>query len=134
MNILNLLSYFQSWGMVMRQSEILKFNRYVSEMLRRNRVIIINGKDDMEAILFYFITDDHKKFDNRPLWSTPQDSETGSTIFIDKMVAKRWTKSLRLTVQNAIEEKYPFIEQAFWLREPKNRNVIIKRRRQICTQ
>lgn len=128
MDISNLLYYFNTWGRVMKTSEIRSFYRYVSEMLKRNRTIIINDDDGMEAIIFYFLTDTPERYINRSMWSTPQDSEVGSTIFIDKMIARRWTKALRTAVQEAIETKYPFIEQAFWLREPKNRNVIIKRR------
>lgn len=128
MNITNLLYYFQSWGMQVKPSEVRSFYCYVNEMLKRDRVLIMDAEDGMEAILFYFITDDVHKFDNRPVWSTPEDSERGSTIFIDKMVARKWTKPLRVAVQDAIESRYPFIERAFWLREPLNRNVIINRR------
>lgn len=84
----------------------------------------------MECLICYFITDDIQKFANRPLWSTPEDSKQAGTFFIDKMVALKWTKSLRVAVQEAVLKKYPFIEQAYWLREPNNRSVIIKRRRE----
>ena len=138
MNLNNLYLYMRSWGKLLKDSEVQSFNRYVSKMLLRNRVIIVNGEHGMEAILFYFLTDDANKFNNRPMWSTPEDSNTGHIIFIDKMIAHNWTKSLRLAVESAIEKKYPFIDEAYWLREPKNRSVIIKRRRthelhsQVC--
>ena len=132
MNLSNLHTYFQAWGKMVRPQEIGSFNRYVSRMLRRNRVIILNGEDGMEAILFYFLTDDVSLFNNRPLWSTPEDDENGHTIFIDKMVARKWTKLVRLAVQDAIEKKYPHVETAYWLREPLNRSVIIRRRRELC--
>lgn len=130
MNISNLHLYFQSWGMLVRPGDVERFNQYATTMIRRNRVIVVNGDDGMEAILFYFVTDDRQKFANRPMWTTPEDQESGSTIFFDKMVARKWTKSLRLAVEKAIETKYPLAEEAFWLREPENRNVIIKRRRE----
>ena len=138
MNLGNLAQYFQSWGKVLKESEIHKFNRYVSKMLLRNRTIIVNGENGMEAIIFYFLTDDVKPFVNRPMWTTPEDNESGSIIFIDKMVAHKWTKSVRLAVMDALEKKYPFAQEAYWLREPKNRSVIIKRGRthelysQVC--
>ena len=138
MNLNNLHLYMRSWGKVIKFEEIQKFNRYVSKMLLRNRVIIVNGDSGMDAIIFYFLTDDVSKFNNRPMWSTPDDSDNGPIMFIDKMIAKRWNKSVRLAVEKAVEKKYPFVEEAYWLREPKNRSVIIKRGRthelhsQVC--
>ena len=128
MNLSNLHTYFQAWGKLVRPGEVLNFNRYVSKMLIRNRAIVVNGEDGMEAIMFYFLTDDVKPLINRPMWTTPQDTESGHIIFIDKMVASKWTKSVREAVQEAIEKKYPNVHEAFWLREPLNRSVIIKRR------
>ena len=130
MNLSNLHTYFQAWGKLVRPGEVLNFNRYVSKMLIRNRAIVVNGEDGMEAIMFYFLTDDVKPLINRPMWTTPQDTESGHIIFIDKMVASKWTKSVREAVQDAIEKKYPNVDEAFWLREPLNRSVIIKRRRE----
>lgn len=128
MNINNLHLYFQAWGKLVRPADVQSFNRYVSKMLLRNRCIIINGEQGMEGIIFYFLTDDVKPYANRPMWTTPDDNESGHIIFIDKMVASKWTKSVRLEIQDAIEKKYHNVDEAFWLREPNNRNVIIKRR------
>lgn len=126
MNLGNLHFYFQSWGKMLKPDQVHNFNRYVSKMLMRNRTIIVNGENGIEAIMFYFITDDVKPFANRPMWSTPTDQEEGKVIFIDKMVAHRWTKSVRLAVMDALEKKYPEATEAYWLREPKNRRVIVK--------
>lgn len=138
MTIYDILNSFIYWGKYVKSEQVPSFKRYISEMLRRNRVMVIDGDNGMEALICYFITDDVTKFNNRPLWSCPQDSERGHTIFIDKMVARHWTHALRREVQSSIEKKFPFIEQAYWLREPNNRSVIIKRRRahelhsQVC--
>lgn len=126
MNLGNLQFYFQAWGKMLVPSQIPAFNKYVSRMLIRNRAIIVNGENGMEAILFYFLTDDVKPFVNRPLWSTPQDTESGHIMFIDKAVALKWTKKVRLAVKEAVERKYPNVTQGYWLREPLNRSVIIK--------
>lgn len=129
MNIYDILNSFIYWGKIVKSSEVPKFKKYISEMLRRNRVMMIDGDNGMEALVCYFITDDVSKFNNRPMWSCPQDSEQGKIIFIDKMVALKFTNSLRHAIQDAIEKKFPFVEEAHWLREPNNRSVIIKRRR-----
>lgn len=91
---------------------------------------MIENNHKIEAIICYFLTDEIGllKFDNKSTWSFPYDLPDGDIMFIDKMVARKWTKSLRIAVYNAIENKYPFVEKVIWLREPKNRHVIIKMR------
>lgn len=91
--------------------------------------MVIQNEGGLQAILCFFLVDDVYKFSNRPMWSTPYDTEDGETIFIDKMVAKEWTPNLRRTITDAIETKFPFVNGAFWLREPHNRHVIINKRR-----
>jgi len=102
---------------------------YTSEMLRRKRVIAIYGDEGMECILFFFLTDREnlRTFSNRPMWSTPKDNEEGDIIFIDKMISRKWNSTLRRLLQSEIEQKFPNVTEAQWLREPNNRSVIIKR-------
>lgn len=129
MRIYDILNSFMYWGKVIKSSEMPKFKLYIAEMLRRNRVMIVNGEEGMECLICYFLTNETEKFANRPMWSTPEDSTQSKTIFIDKMVARKWSRSLRDAVKNAINEKFPFVEEAHWLREPLNRHVIIDIRR-----
>jgi len=128
MRIYDILNSFMYWGKVIKSTEMPHFKWYISEMLRRNRVMIVNGENGMECLICYFLTDDTAKFSNRPMWSCPEDSHEAKTIFIDKMIARKWSKSLRMAVEEAVLKKYPFVEKAHWLREPFNRSVIINRK------
>lgn len=132
MNLSNLHMFFLSCGKMIKTDGIRRFNRYVLDMVRRNRVIIINDERGMVAVLFYFLTDDVSRFKNRPMFSKIDDQDSGSILYIDMLVGRKWTKSVREALQEAIETKYPEVMEAHWLREPKNRNVIIKRRRELC--
>ena len=102
---------------------------YKQTMLARNRVIVIEDDGQPEALIFYFLIppDSKQTFVNRPMWSTPEDDPTGTLIFIDKMICRKWTVSLRKALEDAIVSKYPHVTDALWLREPKNRHVIIRR-------
>lgn len=124
----NLLLQFILWGKIVKPKEIGNYRNYLSQMLKRNRVIIISQNDEIKAILCFFLAHSAKEFDNRPLWSCPPDSEDGNIFFVDKMIAETWNPSIRRYLQNEIENRFPQVTEAFWLREPKNRNVIIKRR------
>jgi hypothetical protein len=128
MNFYNIVHQFMLWGKEVKTDHIINFKNYLSEMLRRNRIIVIEDESGIACILAYFLTDDIEKFANRPMWSCPEDSDTGETFFVDKMVARKWNREIRNMVQDQVEKRFPFVSQAYWLREPKNRSVIIRRR------
>lgn len=128
MKIDDISNCFLSWGYLVRRDQLDYFNAYIREMLNRKRILAITNGEEIDAIISYFLTDNISKFENKPNWSTPSDSEDGEIMFIDKMVARKWTKSLRVSIYNAIKEKYPFVTQVIWLREPINRHVIINMR------
>lgn len=130
MNFHNIAQQFLIWGHQIKTDQIVNFKNYLSEMLRRNRVITVVGDKGMECIICYFLTNDVNKFINRPMWSTPKDDQNGTIMFVDKMVSGKWTPHLRRIIQEEIQSKYPKVEGAIWLREPNNRNVIIRRRRE----
>ena len=117
------------WGKKIKASELTNFRNYLSKMLARNRVLAIFDGINLECVICYFLTDEMDTFINRPTWSTPMDNEEGHIFFVDKMVAHKWTPTIRKLVQRQIEEKFPQVTQAIWLREPFNRSVIINKRR-----
>lgn len=128
MNFYELSKMFMFWGKQIKESEFENFKRYFSIMLTRNRVLAISSESGLECIICYFLTDEMDSFINRPMWSTPKDTESGRTFFVDKMVAKHWTPSLRKLVQSEVEQRFPSVTRAHWLREPNNRSVIINKR------
>ncbi len=123
MNSMDLVAEIASWGYPLKP----QFHDYLAIMLHRERVIMVESERGIEAVIFYFLTDDIKPFENKPTWATPMDSN-GSTMFIDKMLCRSWTKLVREAIREQVESRYPQVEQAIWLRRPKNRHVILKRR------
>ncbi len=123
----NLLNRFLTWGKSLNPAHEKQFRSYFSTMLKRKRVLIIEQNDSIECIICFFLVNDVKDYINRPMWSTPEDIEDGHIVFVDKMVANHWTPSIRRLVQSTFESEFPKITEAFWLREPLNRSVIIYR-------
>ncbi len=124
----NLVIQFLIWGKPIKPLETQNFKKYLSTMLKRDRVLLIESDMGMECLLCYFLTDTLEPFANRPMWSCPEDNFNGHIFFVDKMISSRWTPTLRRLVRDQVEERFPQVDQAFWLREPNNRNVIIKKR------
>jgi len=129
MTNLDIISELASWGHQLRPEHIDNFTRYLRTMLRRNRVIMLESERGLEAIIFFFLISKPKDFTNRQTWTTPEDTESGHIFFIDKMLCRKWTKSVRETIREQVEAKYPQVEYGLWLRRPSNRHVILKVRR-----
>ena len=127
MNTNDLILELGSWGQWIRPEQIGKFDIYLNTMLRRNRVLFVESEEGLQALIFYFLIDD-KRFVNKPTWAAPEDTENGAIFFVDKMFCRKWTKSVRFAIQDQVEAKYPVVREALWLRSPKNRHVILKRR------
>lgn len=123
----DLIREFASWGYQIKPSQINRFNEYLWIMLRRGRVAMVENEEGLQAVIFYFLTDDLAPFENKPTWATPEDSDTGHIFFVDKMLCRKWTKSVREQIREQIEAKYPQVEEGHWLRRPYNRHVILKR-------
>ena len=128
MKFFHLAQLFMYWGKYIKPSELSNFRNYLSTMLSRNRVLTVFNGTNLECVLCYFLTDELDTFINRPMWSTPSDNDNGHIFFVDKMVARKWTPTLRKLVELEVEQKFPKVDKGFWLREPFNRSVIIKKR------
>lgn len=130
MKFSQLARYFYLWGWQIKHEHYSSFMEYCQEMLKRNRVIIIQKAGEVEGIIFFYLTDNYKLLYKKPLWSIAQDNPDGSQIYIDKMVCKRYTKELRKSLQDAIESKFPQVELGIYHRAPKDRCYKVYRRRQ----
>lgn len=124
----NLISQLMLWGKVVKAFEIPYFRGYIDQMLKRNRVIFIEENGQILALICFFLVDETASYSNRPFWSCPEDNENGHIFFVDKMIARKWTPSMRRFFERQIVDRFPQVDTAFWLREPNNRNVIIRRR------
>jgi len=117
------------WGMVIAHQHYIPFCDYLKEMVRRERVFIIKEGDEIIALCFYFLTDDFNLVYKKGTWDLVIDNPEGHQIYIDKLFSSKWTKKVREAVKDAIEEKFPHIEEGIYHREPKDRCVRIRTRR-----
>ena len=124
----NLATLFISWGWVVPPNHYESFKRYLHEMLRRKNVLIIWDGSLIEAVIFFFITNDYSKTYKKGIWDLVEDVSEGRQVYIDKLVCKQYTLNLRRKLQNLIEDAFPGQDEVHYLRAPRDRHVIIKRR------
>lgn len=128
-----LTKVFIPWGFLVNQNEYSKFESYFMEMLKRNRVMLIRDKNELVAILTYFLTDNWKEYLWKGLWEVKDDNPEGSQIFIDKMVCKNWNIPMRHLLQEAIETNFNVLEGHYY-HAPLGPHVRIKRRKPLNVQ
>lgn len=130
----NMLNILESWGFKLKTSEYFGFKQYCRNMIDRQRMIIMTEDRNIVGFLFFFITNDYTTLYKKGEWETPQDINNGTQMYIDKMICKKWTLYTRRLIQDVIENTFPSVEIAVYHRAPKDRCVIINRRRQLCTK
>lgn len=125
-----MLRVFDSWGHSLKTEHYWDFKQYCQIMLRRKRVICVMNGDQIQAVVFFFLTNDYNKLYRKSEFSTPDDNETGFQMYIDKMICKHWVPAVRRSLQEIIETNFPHVSEAYYHRAPNDRCVIIRRRRQ----
>ena len=125
----HLAKLFYDWGWQIKHDYYIAFSDYLKEMLKRDRVFVIHLDAEIVAVCFYYLTNDYEKLYKKPAWEVVNDEPEGRQIYIDKMLCKKWTPSMRHLVQEAIEERFPHVDEGYYHRAPRDRCVKILSRR-----
>ena len=134
MTFSQLTDIFESWGYAVKPEHYFGFKRYCQAMMKMGRVIIIINGPSVEALVFFFITDDYRRLYKKGEWHIALDNPQGEQMYVDKMICKRWTPEIRRKLQSLIEHNFPNVKEAFYHRAPFDRCVRIKRREVPCTR
>jgi len=126
MKFMDLAKLFYEWGWQIKPQHYEAFSRYLDSMLKRNRVMIIQNNSEVEAVILFYLTNDYEPFYKMKQWVIVPDDENGSQIYIAQMICKKWSKELRNSIREAIEEHFPNIDTVIYHRPPQDRCVKIK--------
>lgn len=128
-----LLKVFDSWGHHIKTEHYWDFKQYCQTMLKKKRVIVVMSGEQIQAVVFFFLTNDYHRIYKKGEFKVPDDNPFGRQMYIDKMICKHWTPAVRRAIQDIIESNFIYVKEAFYHRAPKDRCVIIRRREQ-CTR
>jgi hypothetical protein len=120
-----------SWGYKIKDHEYENFRAYLEAMLRMNRIMVIWDRGRIICLIVYFLTKDFVNSYKKGTWDIPEDNPLGHQIYIDKMICSKWTVSIRKALQKSIEEKFPFVTEGYYHREPFDRLIKIYRRNYV---
>ena len=125
----NIVQELASWGQILQGRHYEGFREYFYKMLGKKRVMFFWNDDNLEAVLFFFLTNDYETLYKKGLWDVPDDEPEGHQLYGDKLICKRFTLSLRRKIQYAVEDTFPSVEEGYYHRAPFDRCVKIKRRK-----
>ena len=125
----HLCNLFYNWGWYVKPEAYKEFREYLLGMMKRKRVMVVMKDELIVAILCFYITNDYTKLYKKGTWDLAIEDENGSQMYIDKLVCRRWTKSIRELVQDSIEYQFPQVEEVYYHRAPKDRCVKLLTRR-----
>lgn len=131
LKIENLRNLFLSWGYFSNDLYWNGFKTYLEKVIPMNRLIVIQKDNEIEALITFFITNDYERLYKKGSWEIPSEDPDGTQVYIDKMIARKWTPSLRRCVQEMLESKFSNTTEAYWHREPFDRLIRV-RRKGIC--
>ena len=105
---------------------------YVSKMLRDERIVELSSNGRVDGYLFYSICNSIEPYYKKKTWVYVPHIKNGHTLYVEKLVCKKWTKLLRQLFQSKILEKFPNLEQGIWHRYGKTCDRQINYRRKLC--
>ena len=105
---------FIKWGYVINPNEYDNFKNYLSEMLKRKRVMQIWDNMGLCYIILFHLTDDYETLYKKGLWHIPEDNPNGKQIYIDKMVCEGMDIPLRRAIQESIESTFPNVVEGYF--------------------
>ena len=130
---LDILSHLIDWGGHFSNSQARLMLAYFDQMLSRGRCLTLYEHGALVGVCTFFVLDARTHVESwqtcQP-WSTPQDEEGGTMIYIDFFATERWTKALRKEVEDQLAWRFPQFTHAVYFRFGNSlRKLVIPRRR-----
>lgn len=121
MTFTHLANLFQNWGWEVPRGNFYRFDIYLREMLKRDRVMVVMNGPFIVAVLLFYLTDDFSQIYKKGTWDVAEDNPYGHQLYIDKFICKRFTPLIHRIVKEAVLERFPNVTEAFYHRGPRDR-------------
>lgn len=128
MNVFGLLEFFGQIGARYSRQDLSQITNYLQNMAIDGRIIMVSKHGNPHTFIAYSICNNSDRFANKGLWEYEPHTRSGYVCFIEKMATKRWTRDIRVQLEERILERYPDVKIAVWYRpDPSgDRKVIVK--------
>ncbi|MDO8656152.1 MAG: hypothetical protein Q7K45_02860 [Nanoarchaeota archaeon] len=131
-NVVEILKFMGELGVLYEPKTLPMAFDYVSDMLHDHRIVEIRKDGTPHAIIFFSVCNDYEPYLKKGEFEYLPDNPSGKIIYVEVMIARRWTRELREKFEELLATKYPNFEYGVWHRMASwgDRKVIAKRRLQ----
>ena len=129
MTYLDVLEIMYQLGFKVVRSVIINVIDYIDNMLRDNRILVINRNGEPYALIFFSISNSYEPYFFKSDFDFLPHNPNGRIIYLEKLISKGWDKKLRQQFEQTILQIYPQLETAVWHRRG-DRKIVAKRRLQ----
>lgn len=130
---LDILHHLIDWGGRFSNRQGQQMLTYFDQMLCRSRCLTLSEQGILSGVCAFFLLDASthvETWHTGEPWSTPEDTQGGTMIFIDFMAATRWIPTIRRAVEERLVERFPSFTHAVYFRGGSHvRKLVIPRRR-----
>lgn len=86
---------------------------------------ILEGDEPVGLCSFFLLrsVDEVRALHHRPLWTLPEDHESGPIAYIDVLIAPTWSRDLKQALIQAVTTLHPEVAWGVWYRSKGDRDV-----------
>lgn len=130
MNAIDLLLFMGELGKRYSEKDLLEAHYYLYRMIDDGRTIVIMEDGKVHAFICFSICEDFEQFYKKDTWDYIPHYPSGSIIYIELMICRKWTKELRGKFEELIIQRYPQLHTGIWHKYAKwgDRKVLTPRR------
>lgn len=130
MDPIQIIELMGEMGYKFNEKDIDPMIAHILNMLKDERIMVINKDSKPYAIMFYSITDSIDEFLVKETWDYKPHHPEGKIVYVEKIISMGWDKDLRRIIEQTVRTKYPQVEYGVWHRWAKwgDRMVVTKRR------
>ncbi|MBU2052577.1 hypothetical protein KKH13_05210 [Patescibacteria group bacterium] len=93
-------------GLRCDKPSLLKIYDYTLSMLRDKRLAMFFHDEELIGIAYFSICNSIDNYQNKPCWQYISHDPLGHIAFIEKVVALKWNKQLRILLEHEITSRY----------------------------
>ena len=126
MNTEEIVQFMIETGAPIEADALLQIENYFNLMIGDERVMRIEDEGDLIAIVTYSICNDYFDYYAKDIWDYEPHNPLEDTVYVEKLISKRWNIALRKLISQKLIEKYPSLTRGIWHRARTNEDSIIK--------
>ena len=114
MNTLDILNFMQDCGARIGADEVTLIEDYFDQMIKDKRVHVLYEQSEPIAIIAFSLSNDYFPYYVKDIWEYMPHDKFSDTVYIEKLIAKKWNGRLRRLFSQKLVEQFPQLVRGIW--------------------